>query len=74
MMLTKFQFQFDTATLDLVLEGLAELPYKRVAGTIEQIATVARRQAAETEAEAQAAISPAAPAAEPAVRLLDEAG
>lgn len=30
-------YEFDPATVDLVLEGLAELPYKRVASTIDRI-------------------------------------
>jgi hypothetical protein len=35
-------FQFDPATVDLVIEGLSELPYKRVANTILAIATHTR--------------------------------
>ena len=42
-------FNLDLPTLNLVLEALAELPYKRVARTIEVITADARRQVAEAE-------------------------
>ena len=52
-------FAFDAATVDLVLEGLAELPYKRVAATIQSIHAHALHT---LSAPPQAAPEPAVPA------------
>lgn len=50
-------FMFPPSTVQLIVEGLSELPYKRVASTIEQIVT-----------HANAALQPPAPPAPPARR------
>lgn len=46
------KYQFDPPTVDLILEGLAELPYKRVAQTIQAIGTAAQQQVTDAQSAA----------------------